>query len=43
MNPLNQNPRHMKCRWCCNDAAEYYNDQWLCQDHLDEELEDEEL
>jgi len=42
MSYLNQlNPHQHKCAWCEMIAVEYYNDEWLCEDHLDEEREDE--
>jgi hypothetical protein len=43
MNPLNQNPKNHTCAWCAMLAVEFYNDEWLCEDHLDEEMEDEDL
>jgi hypothetical protein len=40
MNPLHQNPKHYLCENCGDIADEYYDDQWLCLDCVNEEDED---
>jgi hypothetical protein len=42
LHPLDQNPTHQKCENCGEIADEWYNDQWLCEDCIQDVIDEDE-